>query len=1127
MRAKNRFRQTACLPAFSNPYHAFPMSRPNQVVQLARLLAVSLSLPASLAQAAPSYSAGDILLGFRAGSDPGANQNYVVNLGPASQFASALDPFVVSDLSGVGADLTNTFSEETPWHQRGDVFWGIAGTDLASDPANTLYVSRPRSTPGSQSLPWDRRPSGTQSGTNSVFRAFISGFLNSASNATSPRATLQPASSANSYAFFTQPGVDFSAYAGIEGSFTNGAAQSVLDLYRLTPLSQTQGTLFVGSFAIDTAGNLTFTPPEPSAPRFRIQSSSYSSSENAGTLVVRVIRSGPSSGTDTVQIAAQDGTAQSATDYTFSASTLTFNPGETEKDVSVTVVNRPGIQASRSFQIALSGASAGATVGVPGSATATIQDVSSVLQFSSATYSVDEAAGTLAIQVLRTGVTTRTDTVQLDTAPVLSGEAAVPGTDYTAQNNVTVTFNPGDSTKTVSIPIVNRPGSQPNRAFLVQLSSPSSNASLGSTGTATATITSLQPGVVNFSQSRYSGAEPATASTTANYAVTVNRSGGSDGAVTAVLRASGGTATVTTDYELEGGTVSGQAINRTLSWAAGESGPKTVNVRVKKDPDNTPADTLSLQLLTPTGGLELGTASAATFTITEREDNTGPVIRITEPVAKQKIQSQSGPATVTLKATATDLVGVSSVTARVNGGSAIAVPLVTGIYTVPITGLENGASTIELTATDERGNISRASVAVDVSIVDPNTVGAYNGLFVADAEEDAKLAALVNGPSLNHNGLLRVDVTAGQRFTGTVTMAGISKIAIKGIFLSDGSAVFGDGETASDTVELIKKGTPDDFSLGFLSLRLDKAGRKITGELTTDRSESPVVTFAEVSADQSLYKDGTVAAPFQNVPSNLLNPATDKGNYTVLFQNKPAPNNGYAQSAYPLGDGAGTLVLSPKGTVTVVARLADGSAVSYSNALSLQNRLPLYVQLYANRGFIVGNVQFDPTRETSDASATVSWFRPSGITATKNYVAGWKKGLDLDLIASKYAPAAAGKNLLGLDPTAVLHIRTQGALRTTLEQGDITAANAVRITTGVSGQQRATGLKVTIDTKTGLLKAPSEFLYGTGAVKVSLVGAVFQKAKTVQGHFLYSPAAVNPVGTAESGYFEIQQPAAP
>jgi hypothetical protein len=272
-------------------------------------------------------------------------------------------------------------------------------------------------------------------------------------------------------------------------------------------------------------------------------------------------------------------------------------------------------------------------------------------------------------------------------------------------------------------------------------------------------------------------------------------------------------------------------------------------------------------------------------------------------------------------------------------------------------------------------------------------------------------------------------------------------------------------------------------------------------------------------------------APFRNVPttgaSALIGPTTDKGNYTVLLQNKQAPNNGYAQSAYPLGDGVGKLVVSPKGTVTIVGRLADGTAVSYSNALSLQNEFPMYVQLYSNRGFIIGNVELDPTQTNSDAAATVSWFRPTGITTTGNYLAGWKKGIDLDLIASKYAPAAAGNNVLGLTPATSLVLKTSGTLASTQNQGTISALNAVTVGGSVSGQTAATGLKVAIDTKTGLLKAPSEFLYGTGAVKVGLTGAVFQKANTVQGYFLYKPAKVNPVGTAESGYFEIARPATP
>ena len=1219
-----------------------------------------LSSGAGVLHAAPlSYAAGDLILGFRVSGGTGAGSSYVVNIGPASQFlngdGTAKATVVTPTLSGIAADLAAQFGAN--WATRSDLAWSISGTSgydasgLTSEPVKTLFATKAREITRQALLPatrWQRASTFTQGGPTNAMLGLGTAFAVAPGNPNPNQSTannavgyIQQNTGINSYASYQTggtvensgpaPGFSYAYFnPSVEGTFASGTSGSVLELHRMRP--GTGPGDFLGTLSLSNTGVLTFSPVP--AATISLESATASVNENAGKYTIKVVRDGDLSAGATVTLNVAAGTALTGTDFTGAGNTtVTFTAGQNQQIVEVPILDRTTFQGNRTFSASLSGETGGA-LGVS-SQTVTILDQQAQIQFSAASYDVDETAGQVVLTLNRSGNLSQTSTVSVSTA---SGTATA-GTDFTAITAQTFTFNSGDASKTVSIDIPPRDGAQGNRSFSVTASSPSAGTELGAastatvniveggpgtisfsaatysitepaSGTATVTvtvnrvggnepitatvnrnsvsggsatagtdftatlpadlswgatdttpktvvitvnadqlseavetivlgltpgtgtpdlgtnasstvnITSLQHGLVTFSQAAYTGAEGATGDAT--YTVTVRRTGGSDGAVTAQVTSSGGTAVAGTDYT---------AVSSTVSWANGETGDKTITVTVKKDSDNTAADTFNLAIGNLTGGLAVGPVGTALFTITEKDDNTGPVVTIVSPKNNAAVSSDNALATVALEAKAVDPVGVNSVVARVNGGAPVNVPLVGASYKINLTGLENGKNTIEVAATDADGNIGRASVVVNVSIVDATTVGAYNGLFEADAEEDAKLAALVNGPSLNHNGLLRVDVTAGQRFTGTVTMAGV-RLAIKGMFLSDGKAVFGDGEMAADKIELFKKGIPDDFSLGFLSLDLDKDLNKITGTLTTDPSDAPIITFATVSADQSLYTDkANPVAPFRNVPttgaSALIGPTTDKGNYTVLLQNKQAPNNGYAQSAYPLGDGVGTLVVSPKGTVTIVGRLADGTAVSYSNALSLQNEFPMYVQLYSNRGFIIGNVEFDPTQTNSDAAATVSWFRPTGITTTGNYLAGWKKGIDLDLIASKYAPAAAGNNLLGLTPATSLVLKTSGTLASTQNQGTISALNVVTVGGSVSGQTAAAGLKVTIDTKTGLLKTPSEFLYGAGAVKALVNGAVFQKAKTVQGYFLYAPAKVNPVGTAESGYFEIARPATP
>lgn len=441
-------------------------------------------------------------------------------------------------------------------------------------------------------------------------------------------------------------------------------------------------------------------------------------------------------------------------------------------------------------------------------------------------------------------------------------------------------------------------------------------------------------------------------------------------------------------------------------------------------------------------------------------------------------------------------------------------------FKLSLTGIENGKNTVEVAATDAKGNIGRSSVSFTMSLNDSSAAGAYDGLFVSVKEEDDKITDFIGGPGMNHNGLLHLDVTAGQRFTGTVQMAGV-KQTIRGIFLSGGAARFGDSSVSSSSVELIKKGSVEDFSLGTLELALQPGSRRVIGVVKVNNGAT---TIANLTAGQYLYSDKVpLPAGFASVPAYITNGG---GTYTALFKSKDvSPGAGT-----PFGDGAATVVVNKQGRAKIVGKLADGTAVTYSNVLSQERKLPIFLQLYSNRGFVVGEVTFDASAGTnagSDALGTLSWFRPVNGDRAGFYPTGWVKGIDLDFVASKYAKPAAGltTSILGLAATEVLEFKAQGQLSTVTFDGKLSALDALTPEAGASTTTvNNTKFKVGFNRDTGLLK-PTEFLYGSGAVKVGVVGAVLQKSKTANGFFLYVPSKTNPVGSAESGVFELKDKA--
>src|SRR5262249_26784519 len=105
------------------------------------------------------------------------------------------------------------------------------------------------------------------------------------------------------------------------------------------------------------------------------------------------------------------------------------------------------------------------------------------LQFSSATYTVSENAGPAVITITRAAGTAGTATIKIDT----SNGTATAGSDYTAVSQ-TVTFNNGETSKTVNIPITDDLLNEPDETVNLTLSNAGGSGQAGTPATAVLTI---------------------------------------------------------------------------------------------------------------------------------------------------------------------------------------------------------------------------------------------------------------------------------------------------------------------------------------------------------------------------------------------------------------------------------------------------------------------------------------------------------------------------------------------------------------------------------------------------------------------------------------------------------------
>jgi parallel beta-helix repeat protein len=239
-----------------------------------------------------------------------------------------------------------------------------------------------------------------------------------------------------------------------------------------------------------TTGNVNTPPASTTVPgSFSFGASAYNANENQGTVTITVNRTAGTTVAASVNYATSNNTAAAGSDYTATSGTLSFAAGETSKTFTVPLLNDAAVEGNEVVNMTLSNPTGGATLGNPSTATLTIASddaaVPGAFSLGSATYSVNEAAGTVTVTVLRSANTNVPASVGYATA----NNSAVAGSDYTAASGV-LDFDAGETSKSVTVPIVNDAAFEQNESFTVALSNPTGGATLGATASATVTIVS-------------------------------------------------------------------------------------------------------------------------------------------------------------------------------------------------------------------------------------------------------------------------------------------------------------------------------------------------------------------------------------------------------------------------------------------------------------------------------------------------------------------------------------------------------------------------------------------------------------------------------------------------------------
>ncbi len=468
----------------------------------------------------------------------------------------------------------------------------------------------------------------------------------------------------------------------------------------------------------------------------------------------------------TVAYATVDGTAKAGSDYTAASGTLTFAAGETTKVVNVVVNADALVEGSESFGLALTTPSnAGLT---KASATATVADGTAPPSFSISDAPVVEPSSGSALASF-TVTMSKAATIPVSIGYATQDGTAHAGQEYTATSG-TLTFAPGETSKVVTVAVLQDMLANGTSSFALNLGSPSLGTTSDNQGIGTITDSGITP--PQLSVGNASVAEPTLGTANASFTISLDKA--ATGAVTVNYTTVDGTAHAGSDFTAASGSV---------TFAAGETS-KVVNVAVAAD--NLVEGTEGFQLLL--SGASGATLAQATGQGSILDGTPAPTFSVGDVTVSEPVS------------------GTANATFTVTMSKAAAVPVTVGYATADGTALAGSdytaaAGTLTFAAGETSKTVTVAvkadallesteAFAVNLSAPSAGTLtkasgaGSIQDLLPAISVGDATVAEPASG------------ATATESFTVTLSKASTTPVTVA-YATADGTAKAGVDYTAT------------------------------------------------------------------------------------------------------------------------------------------------------------------------------------------------------------------------------------------------------------------------------------------------------------------------------------------
>uniref|UniRef100_A0A3B1IPA8 Solute carrier family 8 member 1a n=1 Tax=Astyanax mexicanus TaxID=7994 RepID=A0A3B1IPA8_ASTMX len=214
----------------------------------------------------------------------------------------------------------------------------------------------------------------------------------------------------------------------------------------------------------------------------------YQCLENCGSVALNVVRRGGDlTSTISVSYRTEDGTANAGSDYEFSEGVIVFNPGETEKEIRIEIIDDDIFEEDEHFLVHLSNiqvlsesrnngspvlnhVDSLAGLGLPSTATVTIfdDDHAGIFAFEEQMMHVSESIGIMEVKVVRTSGARGAVVVPYKT---IEGTAKGGGEDFEDTHGV-LEFQNDEISKTLQINIIDDEEYEKNKNFFMELGEP-------------------------------------------------------------------------------------------------------------------------------------------------------------------------------------------------------------------------------------------------------------------------------------------------------------------------------------------------------------------------------------------------------------------------------------------------------------------------------------------------------------------------------------------------------------------------------------------------------------------------------------------------------------------------------